>query len=133
MCEVNSPLVLVPGGPFEVVGSELLPAYVSEILGSLSVQCSDGCEMLGGCGFITICLIQHLCYSELTGGVLWEMAEESVQSSCKLVSSVRIQATGLFHQSRPKPDYFRISVSILEGSSTTVRQVKYKWWGKSVL
>lgn len=50
VCEVNSPLVLVSGGPFEVVGSELLPAYVSEILGSLSVQCSDGCEMLGGCG-----------------------------------------------------------------------------------
>lgn len=104
-CEVNSPSVLLPGGPFEVVGSELLPAYVSEILGSLSVQCSDGCEMLGGCGFITVCLIQRFCY-ELTGGVLWKMAEESVQSGCKLVSSLRIQATRFFHQTRPKDDYF---------------------------
>lgn len=64
----NSPLVLVPGGLFEVVGSELSPAYVSEILGSLSVQYSEGCEVLGGCGSVLACLRQHRCHSELVEG-----------------------------------------------------------------
>lgn len=64
----DSPLVLVPGGLFEVVGSELSPAYVSEILGSLSMQCSEDCEVLGGCGSVIACLRRHLCLSKLFGG-----------------------------------------------------------------
>lgn len=125
-CEVNSPSVLLPGGPFEVVGSELLPAYVSKILGSLSVQCSDGCEMLGGCGFITVCLIQRFCY-ELTGGVLWKTAEESVQSGCKLFPLSESKQLDFFTRPDPKMTTFHISISILEVSSTIVRQVKHKW------
>ena len=64
----DSPSVLVPGGLFEVVGSELSPAYVSEILGSLSVQYSEGCEVLRVCGSVIACLRQHLCHSELVEG-----------------------------------------------------------------
>lgn len=32
------------------------PAHVSEILGSLSVQYSEGCEVLGGSGSVIACL-----------------------------------------------------------------------------
>lgn len=74
----DSPLVLIPGGLFEVVGSELSSAYVSEILGSLSEQCSEGCEVLGGCRSIIACLTHHFCYSLLveTGAVLWKRVED---------------------------------------------------------
>lgn len=94
----DSPLVLVPGGLFEVVGSELSPAYVSEILGSLSVQCSDGCEVLRGCGSVIACLMQYLCHNELVvGGVLCKTDEEQIHEARpvrpQLLSSLRIQVT----------------------------------------
>lgn len=76
----DSPLVLIPGGLFEVVGSELSSAYVSEILGSLRAQCSEGCEVLGGCGSVIACLRYHLCYSLLVeaGAVLWKRAGDEI-------------------------------------------------------
>lgn len=94
----DSPLVLVPGGLFEVVGSELSPVYVSEILGSLSVQCSDGCEVLGVCGSVTACLMQYLCHNQLVvGGVLCKTVEEQIHEArpgkAQVLSSLRIQVT----------------------------------------
>lgn len=63
----DSPLILVPGSLFEVVGSELSPAYVSEIQGSLSMQYGEGCEVFGGCGSV---ITFPSCLRE--GAVIWK-------------------------------------------------------------